>query len=49
VDVFLAEGMLVLLAILAIGLWVGQLSVKHISLGSAGVFFVASDVFRMVS
>ena len=40
-SIFLAEGMLVLFAILAIGSWVGQLSVKRISLGSAGVFFVA--------
>jgi putative transport protein len=37
----LAEQMLVLFAILAVGSWLGHLSVKRISLGSAGVFFVA--------
>src|SRR5512139_514476 len=37
----LAEQMLVLFAILAIGSWVGQWSWRGISLGSAGVLFVA--------
>ncbi|MEW5871604.1 MAG: aspartate:alanine exchanger family transporter [Chloroflexota bacterium] len=37
----LAQEMLVLFAILAIGSWVGQLSVKGISLGTAGVLFTA--------
>jgi putative transport protein len=37
----LAEQMLVLFAILALGSWLGHLSVKRFSLGSAGVFFVA--------
>jgi putative transport protein len=37
----LAEQMLVLFAILALGSWLGHLSVKRLSLGSAGVFFVA--------
>ena len=37
----LTEKMLVLFAILALGSWVGQLSFKGISLGSAGVLFVA--------
>jgi putative transport protein len=37
----LAEQMLVLFAILALGSWLGHLSVKRISLGPAGVFFVA--------
>lgn len=33
--------MLVLFSILALGSWLGQLSVRRVSLGSAGVFFVA--------
>src|SRR5512136_1967826 len=37
----LAEEMLVLFSILALGSWLGQLSVRRVSLGSAGVFFVA--------
>jgi len=37
----LAEQMLVLFAILALGSWLGHLSVKRFSLGPAGVFFVA--------
>lgn len=36
-----AEQMLVLFAILAIGSWIGQLSFKGISLGTAGVLFAA--------
>ncbi len=36
-----AEQMFVLLLILAAGCWLGQLSVRGISLGSAGVLFVA--------
>ena len=36
-----AQEMVVLFAILAIGSWVGQISVKGISLGAAGVLFVA--------
>jgi putative transport protein len=36
-----AEQMLVLFLILAVGSWVGTLSFKRISLGSAGVLFVA--------
>ena len=36
-----AEQMLVLFAILAIGSWIGQLSFKGISLGTAGVLFTA--------
>jgi putative transport protein len=36
-----AEQMLVLFAILALGSWLGHLSVKRFSLGPAGVFFVA--------
>jgi len=39
---FLAgQEMLVLFAILAIGVWVGQLSIRGISLGAAGVLFTA--------
>jgi putative transport protein len=37
----LAEQMLVLFAILALGSWLGHLSIKRFSLGPAGVFFVA--------
>src|SRR4030043_1139651 len=37
----LAEQMLVLFAILAIGSWIGQWSLRGISLGTAGVLFVA--------
>jgi putative transport protein len=37
----LAEQMIVLFAILAIGSWIGQLSWRGISLGTAGVLFVA--------
>lgn len=36
-----AEQMLVLFAILAIGSWIGQFSLKGISLGTAGVLFTA--------
>jgi putative transport protein len=36
-----AEQMLVLFLILALGSWIGQLSFKKISLGAAGVLFVA--------
>ncbi len=36
-----AEQMLVLFAILAVGSWIGQLSFKGISLGTAGVLFTA--------
>ncbi len=36
-----AQEMVVLFAILAIGSWIGQISVKGISLGAAGVLFVA--------
>src|SRR5512133_180516 len=36
-----AEQMVVLFLILALGSWVGTLTVKRISLGSAGVLFVA--------
>jgi putative transport protein len=37
----LAEEMFVLFAILAVGSWIGQLSIRRVSLGSAAVFFVA--------
>jgi putative transport protein len=37
----LGEQMLVLFAILAIGSWLGQLSYKGVSLGAAGVLFIA--------
>src|SRR4030043_1284939 len=37
----LAEQMLVLFAILAIGSWIGQWSWRGVSLGTAGVLFVA--------
>jgi putative transport protein len=37
----LAEQMLVLFAILALGSWLGHLSIRRFSLGPAGVFFVA--------
>jgi putative transport protein len=37
----LAEQMLVLFAILAIGAWIGELSLRGISLGTAGVLFTA--------
>ncbi|MEJ5252245.1 MAG: hypothetical protein HPY54_05315 [Chthonomonadetes bacterium] len=37
----LAEQMFVLFVILAIGCWLGQLSVRGVSLGAAGVLFVA--------
>jgi putative transport protein len=37
----LSEQMLVLFAILALGSWIGHLSVRGVSLGSAGVLFVA--------
>ena len=37
----LAEQMLILFAILAIGSWLGQQSIRGVSLGSAGVLFVA--------
>jgi putative transport protein len=40
-SVLLAEEMFVLFAILAIGSWIGQLSVRRVSLGSSAVFFVA--------
>jgi len=36
-----AEQMLVLFAILAIGSWIGQISFKGVSLGTAGVLFVS--------
>ena len=36
-----AEEMFVLFAILAIGAWVGQWSWRGVSLGTAGVLFVA--------
>lgn len=38
-NILLAEKMLVLFAILAIGSWIGQLSLRGISLGAAGVLF----------
>lgn len=41
IDQLLSEEMLVLFAILAIGSWVGQLSFRGFTLGSAGVLFVA--------
>ncbi len=41
INTLFAEQMLVLFAILAIGSWIGQLSVKGISLGTAGVLFTA--------
>ena len=37
----LAQNLLVLFAILAIGSWIGQLSFKGLSLGAAGVLFTA--------
>jgi putative transport protein len=37
----LSEPMLVLFAILAIGSWIGQLSIRGLSLGAAGVLFTA--------
>jgi putative transport protein len=37
----LSEPMLVLFAILAIGSWIGQFSIRGLSLGSAGVLFTA--------
>jgi putative transport protein len=40
-SLLLAEEMLVLFAILAIGAWIGQWSFRGISLGTAGVLFVA--------
>ncbi len=39
--ILLAEQMLVLFAILAIGSWVGSLSIRGLSLGAAGVLFTA--------
>ena len=36
-----SEPMLVLFAILAIGSWIGQLSIRGLSLGTAGVLFTA--------
>jgi putative transport protein len=36
-----AEQMLVVFAILALGAWIGQLSIRGVSLGAAGVLFVA--------
>jgi len=36
-----AQNLLVLFAILAIGSWIGQLSFKGLSLGTAGVLFTA--------
>jgi len=41
INALFAQEMLVLFAILAIGSWIGQLSFKSISLGAAGVLFVA--------
>lgn len=38
---FTAHPMLVLFAILALGSWLGRLSVRRVSLGAAGVLFVA--------
>ena len=40
-QIFLLNQMMVLFAILAIGSWLGQLSLRGISLGAAGVLFVA--------
>jgi putative transport protein len=40
VSVLLAEQMLVLFAILALGSWLGSLSLRGVSLGTAAVFFV---------
>ena len=40
-DQFFAEQTLVLFLILALGSWLGQLSFKKVSLGTAGVLFVA--------
>ncbi len=37
----LAEKMLVLFAILALGTWIGRLSMRGVSLGTAGVLFTA--------
>ncbi|MBN2149764.1 MAG: hypothetical protein JW726_20420 [Anaerolineales bacterium] len=37
----LAEEMLILFAILALGSWIGQISIRGLSLGTAGVLFVA--------
>src|SRR3989304_6707089 len=37
----LSEPMLVLFAILAIGSWIGQISIRGLSLGTAGVLFTA--------
>ena len=40
-NALLLEQMLVLFAILAIGTWIGQISVRGVSLGAAGVLFTA--------
>ncbi len=40
-DYLFSQQMLVLFAILALGSWVGQLSIRGLSLGAAGVLFVA--------
>jgi putative transport protein len=40
-SIFLAQEMLVLFAILAVGTWLGGLSLRGVSLGSAGVLFTA--------
>ncbi len=40
-NLILAEQLLILFGILAIGCWIGQISIKGISLGAAGVLFVA--------
>lgn len=40
-NALLAEQMLVLFAILALGSWIGRLSIKGLSLGAAGVLFTA--------
>src|SRR5512145_1226754 len=40
-SLLLSEQMLVLFAILALGSWIGRLSFRGLSLGSAGVLFVA--------
>jgi putative transport protein len=40
-SLIIAEKMLVLFAILAIGSWVGQLTIRGVSLGAAGVLFTA--------
>ncbi len=40
-NTLLAQEMLVLFAILAIGTWLGELSLRGVSLGSAGVLFTA--------